>query len=175
MQLARLVVAELERVYNHLGDMAAASSAAGWAVGFARGLTLKEEAMRLNEAAAGHRLLFDAIVPGGVRAGVLEGALSFRAQAGMLEEKVKRYLADVLGNASLTSRWRDTGVLSKDVAVAFGTVGPAHRASQGMVDVRAFAPYGAYEHIPVRVAAAHSGDALGRCQVKASSCPSRSG
>ncbi len=166
IDLARLVFAELERIYNHLGDLAASSSGAGWAVGFARGMALKEEAMRLNQIASGHRLLFDAIVPGGVSRATLTARLAIRAGLAALEERTKRYLCDVFGNASLVSRWHDAGVVSHDTSRAFGATGPAGRASHGTVDVRTFAPYGAYCSLPVRVPRASSGDAFARCLVK---------
>ena len=37
IDLVRLIVAELERIYNHLADLAASASGAGYAVGFVRG------------------------------------------------------------------------------------------------------------------------------------------
>jgi Ni,Fe-hydrogenase III large subunit len=166
VDLARLVVAELERIYNHLGDLAASSSGAGWAVGFAHGMALKEEAMRLNHIASGHRLLFDAIVPGGVSASVLAERRTVRARLTVLGERTERYLSKLFANASLVSRWHGAGVVPHDASRAFGAVGPAHRASHGSVDVRAFAPYGAYRGLPVRVARASSSDAFARCQVK---------
>lgn len=166
VDLARLVVAELERIYNHLGDLAASSSGAGWAVGFARGMALKEEAMRLNQIASGHRLLFDAIVPGGVSMSVLVERREVDAALTALEARTERYLRELFGNASLISRWQGAGVVSHETSRAFGAVGPTHRASHGTVDVRAFAPYGAYRSMRVRVARASNGDALARCQVK---------
>lgn len=166
VDLARLVIAELERIYNHLGDLAATSSGAGYAVGFAHGMALKEEAMRLNGIASGHRLLFDAIVPGGEGAGVLAERSALRAGTAVLETRVSRYLRDLFGNASLVSRWQGAGVVSRETSRAFGAVGPAHRASHGAIDARAFAPYGAYRIAPVRVAHASAGDAFARCQVK---------
>jgi Ni,Fe-hydrogenase III large subunit len=166
IDLARLVVAELERIYNHLGDLAASSSGAGWAVGFAHGMALKEEAMRLNQIASGHRLLFDAIVPGGVSASVLAERRTVRAGLAALERRTDRYLRELFGNASLISRWHGAGIVSHDTSRAFGAVGPAHRASHGTVDVRSFSPYGAYRSLPLRVARASTGDTLARCQVK---------
>ncbi|HEY9085396.1 MAG TPA: hypothetical protein VIN40_05610 [Candidatus Tyrphobacter sp.] len=166
VHLARLVIAELERVYNHLGDLAASSSGAGSAVGFARGMALKEEAMRLNQIASGHRLLFDAIVPGGVSASVLGERRAVRAGLAVLERRTERYLDELFGNASLVSRWHGAGVVPPDASRAFGAVGPAHRASHGTVDIRAFAPYGAYRGLSIRVAHASSGDAFARCLVK---------
>jgi hydrogenase-4 component G len=166
VDLARLVVAELERVYNHLGDFAATASGAGWATGFAHGMALKEEAMRLNWIAGGHRLLFDAILPGGVSVSTLAERRAVRASLALLEARTERYLRELFGNASLVSRWHGAGIVTHDTSRMFGAVGPAYRASHGTVDVRTFAPYGAYRAMPPRVAHASSGDVFARCQVK---------
>ena len=97
VDLARLIVAELERVYNHLGDLAATASGAGWATGFAHGMALKEEAMRLNWIAAEHRLLFDAILPGGVSASTLAERRAVRAGLGLLEARPNATCASCSG------------------------------------------------------------------------------
>jgi Ni,Fe-hydrogenase III large subunit len=166
IDLARLVIAELERIYNHLADLAASASGAGWGPGFARGMALKEEAMRACARATGHRLLFDAIVPGGVAPHVLADRRSFVDDVARLEERVARYLGTLFGNASVISRWNGAGALSHEITRMFGAVGPAHRASRGKIDVRAFAPYGAYRRVALHVALAGGGDSLARCQVK---------
>ncbi|TAM60448.1 hypothetical protein EPN52_05060 [bacterium] len=166
VELARLALAELERVYNHLADLAVSAAGAGWGPGFAKGMALKEEAMRLCALSAGHRLLFDAIVPGGVRSGVLADRKQSRAALVALEAAVETYLTRLFGTTSMTARWHRAGIVRHETARALGAVGPTHRASRGEIDVRAFAPYGAYRELPVRVAHATSGDVLARCRVK---------
>ncbi len=160
--LVRLILAELERIGNHLSDLAASASGGGWNPGLTRGLGLKERMMRLCDRAAGHRLLFDSIVPGGVRVRDLQMATELRA----LEQEVFAYLDALFGNASLVSRWHRAGVLSHAVARAGGAVGPAHRASRGKVDLRTVLPYGAYRVLAPKTARAHAGDAFSRCTVK---------
>jgi Ni,Fe-hydrogenase III large subunit len=166
VELARLVVAELERIYNHLADLAASAAGAGYAVGFTHGMELKERAMRCNRLASGHRLLFGAIVPGGVANGVLADRAMLKRELFALESGVRRYCEQLFGNASVMSRWKRTGVVPRETSTAFGAVGPAHRASRGTVDLRAFAPYGAYRARSVHVAHATTGDVLARCSVK---------
>ncbi|MFZ1123903.1 MAG: hypothetical protein WAN59_02010 [Candidatus Baltobacteraceae bacterium] len=166
VELGRLVVCELERIYNHLADLAAAASAAGWAPGFANGMALKERAMRLCAQAAGHRLLFDAIVPGGLGAGVLRAPGELRAALGALADDVERYAGRLFGNGSVVSRWLHTGAVAHETARVFGAVGPAQRGSRGERDVRTFAPYGAYRRLAVHVASHAGGDVFARCSVK---------
>jgi Ni,Fe-hydrogenase III large subunit len=166
VELARLVVAELERVYNHLADLAASAAGAGWGPGFARGMALKERAMRACRLAGGHRLLFDAIVPGGVGPSTLREPVELRAALRALAGSVEHYLTSLFGNPSVVARWERAGVVSRKRARAFGAVGPASRASGGKIDVRAFAPYGAYRRIRIDAITAVSGDAFARCCVK---------
>lgn len=165
IDFARLVIAELERIYNHLADLAASCSGAGYAPGFARGMSLKERAMRICEAASGHRLLFDAIVPGGIGASV--GVRPFViADVVALERDAERYLDALFANDSLVSRWRRAGIVSTADAKAWGAVGPAARGSRGTVDVRMIAPYGAYRMLLAKPAAGSSCDVYARCRVK---------
>jgi Ni,Fe-hydrogenase III large subunit len=166
VELARLVVVELERVYNHLADLAASAAGAGWGPGFARGMALKERAMRACRLGGGHRLLFDAIVPGGVGPSTLREPSELRATLRVLASSAEHYFAALFGNPSVVARWERAGVVSRKMARAFGAVGPASRASGGKIDVRAFAPYGAYRRIRVDAATAASGDAFARCCVK---------
>ena len=166
VEVARIVIAELERLYNHVSDLAGSASGAGFGPGSARGLALKEELMRLNALGTGHRLLFDAIVPGGVSAYAGEHLVSIGREVSRLTAHVERYLDDLFRNASLISRWHRTGVVHHATAKAYGAVGPTLRASKGNHDVRTLSPYGAYgDHVP-RVATAVTGDVFARCSIK---------
>jgi Ni,Fe-hydrogenase III large subunit len=163
---ARLVLCELERIVNHLADLAACASAAGWMPGFVRGMALKERAMRACAVASGHRLLFDAIVPGGVAAHVFTDAEAVAALLAELERDVLRYLDALFANGGVVSRWHGAGSVPQAMAVACGAVGPTHRAAGGAIDVRSAAPYGAYRELAVAIAGAHGGDVFARCSVK---------
>lgn len=167
IEMARVIFAELERIYNHLGDLAASAAGAGWGPGFANGMALKERAMRLCALATGHRLLFDAIVPGGLGANALRDRSVLTAEVNVLNADVERYCTRLFTHASTVARWRRAGRVSRETAHAFGAVGPAHRAARGTIDVRRFAPYGAYGELEVRVAVASAGDSYARCRVKA--------
>ena len=166
VHLARLVILELERLYNHLADLAATASAAGWMPGFAKGMALKELAMRVNALASGHRLLFDSIVPGGVSPITLQKSDEVLHLVRALNDDVARYLDALFGNASVVARWRGAGTVGKEIARAFGAVGPVRRAVGDKVDIRTLRPYGAYGRMPVNVALASAGDTYARCCVK---------
>lgn len=165
--LARLVFAEMERIYNHLFDLASMSAGAGYGRGQTQGLELKEQALRLCAAASGHRYLFDAIVPGGVRAGVLNDRVVLRKKLRALDAASTHFARELLKKRSALRRFRGAGVVSSDLARRFGTAGPTRRASSGELDVRCYAPYGAYRTYAPRPARAEAGDAEARAIVKA--------
>ncbi len=130
------------------------------------GMALKERAMRLCRLAGGHRLLFDAIVPGGVGAQTLRERPRIARELDDLARDLEAYLTRLFAQSSTVARWQRAGVVSRESARAFGAVGPAHRASRGEIDVRTFAPYGAYREFAVRIAHASGGDSFGRLRVK---------
>ena len=128
--------AELERVYNHLFDLASSAAGAGYGYGQTQGLALKERAHEIAREASGHRFLFDAVVPGGVRSGVLERPTVVREQIAALRVATASFVAELFANRSVIWRFEATGYVAPETARAFGGVGPARRASGGDVDIR---------------------------------------
>src|SRR6185369_11323363 len=68
----RALMGELERLANHLGDIGAIGNDAAFAIMHAHCGVLRERVLRASDAAFGHRLMRDRIVPGGI-AGDLDG------------------------------------------------------------------------------------------------------
>jgi len=62
----RALMAEMERVANHLGDFGAICNDASFAMIMAHCGVLRERMLRAADAAFGHRLMMDRIIPGGV-------------------------------------------------------------------------------------------------------------
>ena len=62
----RALMAELERLANHLGDIGAICNDASFALMHAQTGILRERCLRAAKACFGHRLMMDVIVPGGV-------------------------------------------------------------------------------------------------------------
>jgi len=164
--LARLVFAELERTYNHLFDLASSAAGAGYGRAQFAGLRLKERVMRVNRAHGGHRMLFEAVVPGGVAPGVFRATAALRFELKALREEVVRYIDRFFTADSLVSRLKGAGIVSATTARAYGAVGPALRATGEAFDVRTAAPYGAYRSLTPAVVRSSAGDAYARCRVK---------
>ena len=64
----RALMAELERLANHLGDIGAICNDASFSLMHAHCGILREHVLRVADACFGHRLMMDRIVPGGVAA-----------------------------------------------------------------------------------------------------------
>src|SRR5437899_765380 len=64
----RVILLELERLYNHVADFGAIANDTGFAVAQSHTLRIRESLLRLNGRLTGHRLLRGALVPGGLSA-----------------------------------------------------------------------------------------------------------
>src|SRR6185369_9177341 len=62
----RALMAELERLANHFGDIGAICNDASFSLIHAHCGILREHILRVAEACFGHRLMMDRVVPGGV-------------------------------------------------------------------------------------------------------------
>jgi hypothetical protein len=62
----RALMAELERIANHLGDFGAICNDAAFSFMQAEATTLREDVLRVCGGVFGHRLMMDKVVPGGV-------------------------------------------------------------------------------------------------------------
>src|SRR5439155_5078518 len=61
----RVVLLELERLYNHVADFGALANDAGFAGAHAHAFRIRETLLRLNRRLTGHRLLRGVVIPGG--------------------------------------------------------------------------------------------------------------
>ncbi len=134
---ARTLLLELERIYNHLNDLAAACAGVGFATGNMALAALKERAMRLNAEIAGHRFLFGSVEVGA--SGLMLGPATVgrvRGQLRELREDAERVWREVRFSASVQARLGGVGVLSRESAARLGAVGPAARAAGLEQDAR---------------------------------------
>ena len=129
----RVALLELERLYNHVGDVGMIVNDTGFSWGHAHCFRLREELLRLNERLTGHRLMRGAVVPGGI-AGPLADATLGEAVA-TVERLTAEFLEIArlcLGNTMVLERLQGTGRLSLQIARELGVVGLAARAAASM-------------------------------------------
>jgi len=142
----RVLMAELERLANHFGDIGAICNDASFSLMHAQCGVLRERTLRAADACFGHRLMMDRVVPGGVASDL--GAGGMAAVTALLAEvrRIFPQLVELYDNtASLQDRTAQTGILRADYARQFGAGGYVGRASGRTFDARkalAYAPYG---------------------------------
>jgi Ni,Fe-hydrogenase III large subunit len=163
----RVLLLELERLYNHVADVGMIVNDTGFAFGHAHCFRIREELLRLNARAAGHRLLRGAIVPGGV-AGPIVGAplgeLAATVEALVLDfEEVARLS---LENTMVLERLQGTGRLTPRTAREMQVVGLVGRASGIDADCRRDAPFAPYDELATRVVVDDAGDVWARTMVR---------
>ena len=163
----RGVMAELERIANHLGDVGAICNDAAFALMHAHCGILRELTLRAAEAAFGHRLMMDAAVPGGVAVDLApEGG---KAILGLVREIRRAFpkLVQLYDNtASLQDRTVGTGVLKAELARLYGVGGVVGRASGRVFDARRDHPYPPYNSLAFKVATRRTGDVNARVWVR---------
>ena len=126
----RALMAEMERLANHLGDVGAICNDGGFAILHAHCSVLREQVLREAAACFGHRLMMDCIVPGGVAADIdAAGIVRIDALATGIRRRFRRLVELYDTTASLQDRTVGTGVLRPALAAQFAAGGYVGRAS----------------------------------------------
>ncbi|MBV8497597.1 MAG: NADH-quinone oxidoreductase subunit C [Gammaproteobacteria bacterium] len=163
----RAIMAELERIANHLGDIGAICNDAAFSMLHAECGILREETLRTCGNAFGHRLLMDRVVPGGVAADLQrEGAEAIRALCTHLGREFPELIELYDNTASLQDRTVGTGEVKPALAAQFAAPGYVGRASCRAFDARISLPYAPYDVAPVKIAVHQDGDVNARVWVR---------
>ncbi len=163
----RTLLLELERLYNHVGDIGNICAGTGLHAGTSRGAILKERLQRLNEALTGHRFLMGAVDVGGLRRD--PDPLTLAEQAGELSALQKDFTAYVemlLGTDGFVHRLKGPGRLDAELVRALGGTGVTARASGVATDYRIDHPHAAYGMLAPRPVAETTGDVFARTMVR---------
>jgi len=163
----RAVLAERERIANHLGDIGAICNDVGFAFAQVQMTRLRELWQRQNLAQFGHRLLMDRLLPGGVAVDLNPQRIAVMLQEiASARREIEELLPLLLEYPSLQDRLRDTGVLPPELARRYGVTGYVGRASNLQDDLRRDAPYPPYDRLQVEVPAYREGDVAKRVRVR---------
>ncbi|MDE5457632.1 hydrogenase expression protein HypE [Bradyrhizobium sp. CSA112] len=163
----RALLAELERLANHLGDFGAICNDASFTLMHAHCGVLRESVLRAAGAAFGHRLMRDIIVPGGVSRDIGSGGAE-TIQA-TLENIRLRFpaLVELYDNtASLQDRTVDTGTLKPPLAQQYAAGGYVGRASGRSFDARRTLAYPPYDALRFDVPVLSEGDVNARVWIR---------
>jgi Ni,Fe-hydrogenase III large subunit/NADH:ubiquinone oxidoreductase subunit C len=164
----RALMAERERVANHLGDIGAICNDVGFAFAQYQLTRLKEQWVRESHVAFGHRFMMDRVIPGGVAADLnADHAAEMARHARALAAEVAGIIERIEASESLEDRLMTTGRLTPEQAAALGAVGYVGKASGQAFDVRRDAPYAPYDKLDVLVPSYRAGDVAARAKVRA--------
>jgi Ni,Fe-hydrogenase III large subunit len=163
----RALMAELERMANHFGDIGAICNDASFALMHAHSGILRERTLRAAEACFGHRLMMDAIVPGGVaRDMAVDGPAHLQALLAEIQSVFPRLIELYDNTASLQDRTVTTGIVHAEYARQFGAGGFIGRASGRAFDARRTPGYAPYDELTFEVPVLSAGDVNARVWIR---------
>ncbi|MHB1126362.1 MAG: hydrogenase large subunit [Bacillota bacterium] len=163
----RTVGLEMERLYNHIGDVGNICAGLGFAFGTMNGARIKEKMQRLNEQVFGSRFLRGINAPGGVRRDVgSESRDLILSTLDWVEREFRELTEIILTTDSFLDRVHGTGILHQQIASDLHAVGPAARSAGVDRDARRDYPHVAYSQMDFQVPVYQEGDVLARIKVR---------
>jgi len=166
-QWLRALMAELERIANHLGDIGAVCNDASFAIMHAHTGILREQVLRAADACFGHRLMRDLIRPGGVAADLGDGGIAtLQRLVADLRRRFPPLVTMYDDTASLQDRTVGTGILTPALARQYAAGGHIGRASGLGFDARRAPGYPPYESLSFEVPVMQAGDVDARVWIR---------
>lgn len=163
----RALMAELERLANHLGDIGAICNDAAFAIMHAHCGVLRERVLRAADAAFGHRLMRDRIVPGGAASDLDDaGVNAIRSLVTEIRQRFPHLVELYDNTASLQDRTVATGRLQVELARQYAAGGYVGRASGRHFDARRDLAYAPYDELTFDVPVLQEGDVNARVWIR---------
>jgi len=161
----RVILLEMERLYNHIADFGAICNDTGFAAAHSHCFRIRERLLRLNKRLTGNRILHGGVIPGGVGHD-LPSDLNLAVELDEIITDFNEIVEISLSNTLLADRLEGAGYLTTKTAADHGVLGYVARASGIDVDARRDHPFAAYSSISFKVAASGSGDVRARAQMR---------
>ena len=168
----RGLMAEIERLANHTGDIGAIAGDAGFAFLDSRFGLMREYLCAAAQMAFGHRLMMDVVVPGGVAGDLAEGGGDAIEDAlDALERELPSLTRVFEDYASLQDRVVGTGLVPPALASSYNAGGYVGRASGLGGDARVAPGYPPYVALGLSVPVAREGDVAARIKIRLEEIP----
>jgi Ni,Fe-hydrogenase III large subunit len=165
--ILRGVMAELERIANHLGDIGAICNDAAFALILAHCGIFRERVLAASDQAFGHRLMMDRIVPGGIAGDIAaDGAAAIMAAFDDIAPQFEEIVALYDDTPSLQDRTCSTGHAAPDLVRQWAAGGHVGRASGRDFDARRDLAYPPYRGLAFSVPLYTAGDVDARVRVR---------
>jgi Ni,Fe-hydrogenase III large subunit/Ni,Fe-hydrogenase III component G len=161
----RIILLEMERLYNHIADFGMICNDTGFAVAYSHCFRIRERLLRLNKRLTGNRLLRGGLVLGGVGHD-LPPDVNLTAELDSIIADFNEIVDISLSNSMLVDRLEGAGHLTTNTATDYGVLGYVARASGLDVDARRDHPFAAYSTLQFRVPVFESGDVRARTKAR---------
>jgi Ni,Fe-hydrogenase III large subunit/Ni,Fe-hydrogenase III component G len=161
----RVLLLELERLYNHIADVGAIANDTGFAMAHAHCYRIREQLLRLNKQLTGSRLLRGVLCPGGLNRDLAVSS-DLAARVDALVADFDQIVEICLNNTLVLDRLEGTGVLRPEVAADHGVLGYVARASGIDIDARRDHPFAVYSQLKFDVPVFANGDVKERVHVR---------
>ncbi len=159
----RITFAEVERLHSHLLNMGLACEVTGNYTAFMHIFRVREKTMLMAQLLTGARKTYGMIIPGGVRRDITDRE---RKETLKLCDEVESELKDiwqvVMEDKRQMGRWKNVGVMSRQVARDFSPVGPNIKSSGFMRDNRIDHASGFMKKLKITPVVEESCDVYGR-------------
>ncbi|HQX80846.1 MAG TPA: NADH dehydrogenase (quinone) subunit D [Vicinamibacterales bacterium] len=163
----RVLIAELQRLNSHLVWLATHAMEIGAISVMMYAFREREQLLNLNEMIAGFRLFPSYIRIGGLREDLpRDYKKAVKELLDKMPAAIDNYELMLTKNQVWTKRTKGVAVLSKELTLGLGLVGPMARAVGINYDVRRMWPYLKYETFDFVVPTRTDGDVFARYQVK---------
>ncbi|WP_316188005.1 MULTISPECIES: NADH-quinone oxidoreductase subunit C [unclassified Bradyrhizobium] len=163
----RALMAELERLANHLGDFGAICNDASFALMLAHCGVLREKVLRGAGNVFGHRLMRDLILPGGVATDInQDGIQAIRSLVSDIQARFPALVELYDNTASLQDRTVTTGTVKADLARQYAPGGFIGRASGRTFDARKHLAYAPYDKLAFEIPVLEAGDVNARVWIR---------
>jgi Ni,Fe-hydrogenase III large subunit/Ni,Fe-hydrogenase III component G len=164
----RAVMAELERIANHLFDIGAICNDATFPLLLAELTVLRELTLRAAVDCFGHRLMMDRVVPGGVAVDLdAAGVERLRVLLATVGPRFQRLIHVYDEKPSLLDRTVGTGITRLALVHRFGAGGHVGRAAGRGQDARRNPSYPPYDDLDFAVPVLPEGDVHARVWIRA--------
>ncbi|MEI6985014.1 MAG: hydrogenase expression protein HypE [Rhodospirillaceae bacterium] len=163
----RALMAELERIANHFGDIGAVCNDVAFSLMHAHCGVLRETVLRAADACFGHRLMMDRVVPGGVAADLDDsGVKRLRALVVECRGRFEQLVWLYENTPSLQARMHGSGTIKPELVRAWGAGGFVGRAAGRDFDARSRPGYPPYDQLDLVVPVRQSGDVNARVMIR---------
>ena len=163
----RTIIAELERIHSHLLWVGLAGHFIGYDTVFMWAWKYREPILDICEKLTGNRNHYAMMKPGGVRRDIKSEDFPWvHKEMDKVIAATEMLTGAVLDDPVLHARTKGVGILTKEDAIAYATVGPTVRGSDIPDDIRVDDPYAAYDRIDWKVITWDTCDVFAKAAVR---------